>query len=192
MSAGLGFDNHFGRSMRWIDRLRARIAHAAANDVDAASPRPVLAGLLSPWRIALDVPAAHASDVLAHCAKLLAETDASLAQDIRADLAAREALGSTALGRGCAVPHTRWRDDRPPRCAFVRTAAPIAFDAPDGRKVDLFLALLVPRDADETHLAMLAAAAARFAEASVVTRLRRAASARDAEALLVAGEPARP
>jgi len=44
----------------------------------------------------------------------------------------REKLGSTGLGYGVAIPHGRVKTIREPVCAFVRTAAPIAFESPDG------------------------------------------------------------
>src|SRR6185295_20164545 len=46
----------------------------------------------------------------------------------------REKLGSTGLGYGVAIPHGRIRTLKEPVCAFVRTAAPIAFESPEDRK----------------------------------------------------------
>src|ERR1700733_13968991 len=47
----------------------------------------------------------------------------------------REKLGSTGLGYGVAIPHGRIKTLKEPVCAFVRTAAPIAFESPDGAPV---------------------------------------------------------
>ena len=46
-------------------------------------------------------------------------------------LLARERLGSTGLGQGIAIPHGRVKGLREAVGAFVRTRAPIPFDAPD-------------------------------------------------------------
>ena len=56
----------------------------------------------------------------------------------------RERLGSTALGCGVAIPHGRIKSLREPVCAFVKTATPIPFEAPDGQPVRLVCAMLVP------------------------------------------------
>src|SRR5258705_3936018 len=67
----------------------------------------------------------------------------------------REKLGSTGLGYGVAIPHGRIRTLKDPVCAFVRTAQPVAFEAPDGQPVSLVFAMLVPEHATEAHLELL-------------------------------------
>lgn len=49
-------------------------------------------------------------------------------------LGAREALGSTGLGRGVAIPHGRIEGLSKARAAFVRLASPLEFDAIDGSR----------------------------------------------------------
>jgi PTS system nitrogen regulatory IIA component len=87
----------------------------------------------------------------------------------------REKLGSTALGYGVAIPHGRIRTLKEPVCAFVRTAAPIPFEAPDGEPVNLVFAMLVPEHATEVHLEMLSELAQMFSDAG----LREALAATD-------------
>ena len=77
----------------------------------------------------------------------------------------REKLGSTGLGFGVAIPHGRVKTIREPLCAFVRTAAPIPFEAPDGAPVSLVFAMLVPEHATEAHLEMLSELAQMFSDA---------------------------
>ena len=55
----------------------------------------------------------------------------------------REKLGSTGLGCGVAIPHGRIKSLKEPACAFVRTAAGIPFESPDGLPVRLVFAILV-------------------------------------------------
>ena len=76
----------------------------------------------------------------------------------------REKLGSTALGCGVAIPHGRIKSLREPVCAFVKTAAPIPFDAPDGQPVRLVFAMLVPEHATEVHLQLLSELAQMFSD----------------------------
>ena len=79
----------------------------------------------------------------------------------------REKLGSTGLGYGVAIPHGRIKTLKEPVCAFVRTAAPIAFESPDGQPVNLVFAMLVPEHANETHLELLSELAQMFSDSSL-------------------------
>jgi PTS system nitrogen regulatory IIA component len=76
----------------------------------------------------------------------------------------RERLGSTALGCGVAIPHGRIKSLREPVCAFVKTATPIPFEAPDGQPVRLVFAMLVPEHATEAHLQILSELAQMFSD----------------------------
>ena len=76
----------------------------------------------------------------------------------------REKLGSTGLGFGVAIPHGRIKTLKEPVCAFVRTVAPIAFEAPDGEPVNLVFAMLVPEHATEAHLELLSELAQMFSD----------------------------
>ena len=79
----------------------------------------------------------------------------------------REKLGSTGLGYGVAIPHGRIKTLKEPVCAFARTAAPIAFESPDGQPVNLVFAMLVPEHANEAHLELLSELAQMFSDASL-------------------------
>jgi PTS system nitrogen regulatory IIA component len=79
----------------------------------------------------------------------------------------REKLGSTGLGYGVAIPHGRIKTLKEPVCAFVRTAAPIAFESPDGQPVNLVFAMLVPEHANETHLELLSELAQMFSDGAL-------------------------
>ena len=79
----------------------------------------------------------------------------------------REKLGSTGLGYGVAIPHGRIKTLKEPVCAFVRTAAPIPFESPDGAPVSLVFAMLVPEHATEAHLGLLSELAQMFSDAGL-------------------------
>lgn len=93
----------------------------------------------------------------------------------------RERLGSTGLGEGIALPHARIDGIHDPVGAFVQLNRGISFDAPDDRPVDLAFGLLVPQDANEAHLSLLASLAERFSDIGLREALR---SADDAAELL--------
>jgi PTS system nitrogen regulatory IIA component len=71
-------------------------------------------------------------------------------------LNAREKVGSTGLGQGVAIPHARVKGLTKAVAAFVRPKLPIEFDSPDGEPVAYCFVLLVPAQATEEHLKILA------------------------------------
>jgi nitrogen PTS system EIIA component len=123
-----------------------------------------ISDIIAPASIAVHVPIEHKSHALSFAAEALsARCNVDLpAERIREALAAREALGSTGIGRGVAIPHVCFRDlDRP--CAFFFTlAAAIDFGSIDDEPVDLICAMLNPpsqgrgADASLSHLAAIA------------------------------------
>lgn len=71
-------------------------------------------------------------------------------------LIARERLGSTGIGSGVAVPHCRLDGLQKPIAALVKLPQAIDFDAIDRAPVDILFALIVPTDATDEHLQLLA------------------------------------
>jgi len=69
---------------------------------------------------------------------------------------AREHLGSTGIGHGVAIPHSRMSDLPEPVIAMARHPEGIDFDAIDGQSVYIVVMLLVPDDEDGQHLELLA------------------------------------
>ena len=84
----------------------------------------------------------------------------------------REKLGSTGLGQGVAIPHGRIKGLRDAVAAFVKTQAPIPFDAPDGQPVNLIFVLLVPERATDLHLQLLGELAQMFSDKSFREQLQ--------------------
>ena len=98
-------------------------------------------------------------------AGLLFENNQGVARSLVFDsLFARERLGSTGLGQGVAIPHGRINGLKEAVGAFVRLKTPVAFDAPDGQPVGLLFVLLVPEQANETHLQILSELAQMFSD----------------------------
>lgn len=100
----------------------------------------------------------------------------------------RERLGSTALGEGVAVPHCRLPGCDRTLGALLRLAEGIDFDAPDGKPVDLLFVLVVPAEATDEHLALLAHLAGLFNEPSFRDALRGARGSADLFATALAHE----
>jgi PTS system nitrogen regulatory IIA component len=118
----------------------------------------------------LDVP--DKARLLERIATLLARRHGLSNTQVLESLTSREQLGSTGLGHGVAIPHARMPQCYAAAGVFVRTKVAVPFDAPDRKPVSLFLGLIVPKQATERHLQLLATAAAMFSDRSFRDKLR--------------------
>jgi PTS system nitrogen regulatory IIA component len=140
----------------------------------------LIASLLSPANVLAALDASSKKRVFEEAA-LLFETQSGLSRDLVFDkLFTRERLGSTGLGQGVAIPHSRIDGLTEATGAFIRLAAPIPFEAPDSRPVSLIFVLLVPVEANDTHLQLLSELARMFSDRSFREQLL---AAPDANAL---------
>ena len=67
----------------------------------------------------------------------------------------REALGSTGIGDGVAIPHGKLKGLSSMLCAFGRSVQGVPFDAVDRQPVHIFFLLLAPEETTGLHLKML-------------------------------------
>lgn len=105
--------------------------------------------------------------------------DDSQSDDIYEKLIAREKLGSTGIGEGIAIPHSRLQEcDDTLGALFVLDQA-VDFDAIDRKPVDIVFVLLVPEEATEQHLQTLSMLAQKFNDEGFRNTLRQATSSED-------------
>lgn len=131
--------------------------------------------ILSSERVHSDVPAASRKRTLQVLGEIFAGADPVLsAQSVFDRLVARERLGSTGLGDGCALPHARVPGLGRTLGAFLRLRKGVDFDSPDHAPVDLVFALLVPEESTDEHLEILAAIARVFTDEGVRSSIRSA------------------
>jgi nitrogen PTS system EIIA component len=128
--------------------------------------------LLGVEDVELDLDVSGKDALLQRVAGMLARRRHLVPSEVLDSLIARERLGSTAVGHGMAIPHARMSQCGASAGVFVRTRAGIPFDAPDGKPVSLFLGLIVPQQANERHLKLLAAAAAMFSDRAFREKLK--------------------
>ena len=135
--------------------------------------------------IALDLPAASKQGVIESAADRLGRgDDDGDRKAILHALNAREQLGSTALGRGVALPHARTDVLGEPRVALMRLEQPVDFGAADGDPVDLVLAVAWPAEAMEDFLSTLSKFCKMLREPRLLQGLREAADSEAASQLL--------
>lgn len=145
-------------------------------------------GILDLDSVLLNADASSKKRVLEQAANLLG-SDAESAEAIFERLLERERLGSTGLAGGVALPHARMPGLATSHGAFLRLAEPVEFDSLDGQPVDLVFALLVPEEATQEHLKLLAELARLFGDSTFRERLRTSSEAQQALALLNGGTP---
>ncbi len=139
---------------------------------------------LSPADIVLDLDAGSKRAVLqALSAEAAKRIDRPEAEILKA-LQDREALGSTALGRGVALPHARLEGDDPPVRLFARLHRPIDYEARDEEPVDLVILVLWPEADAEGFLPALSDTCRALREPLALRQLRAAGTAEEVAELL--------
>jgi len=96
--------------------------------------------------------------VITNLAKSLASSrriKVSDVEEIVEGAMAREAIGSTGIGHGIAIPHCRTNLVKRIVCAYGSNAAGVDFDSLDGEPVYSVFLLLTPPDKKEEHLQLM-------------------------------------
>jgi len=131
-----------------------------------------LGDLISPEAIVPTLAANSKKQVLQDLAEKAANLTGLQGRDIFETLLQRERLGSTAVGRGIAIPHGRVAALQRIVSLFARLDQPIDFEAPDQEPVDLIFLLLAPEHAGADHLKALARISRLLREPQSIERLR--------------------
>lgn len=130
------------------------------------------------------------ADVIRQLAQRAAKVSGCDVGQIFEALSDREALGSTGLGNGIAIPHGKLAGLDGVTAVFARLDEPIDFEAVDDQPVDLFMMLLAPVGAGADHLKALARVARLLRNEGTVEALRRARDAAELYAILTQPLPA--
>jgi len=118
--------------------------------------------------------------LIEHISGFLADAiEDAQADDIFDRLIAREKLGSTGIGEGIAIPHSRLRECQDTIGALFVLQEPVDFDSIDRKPVDIVFVLLVPEEATEQHLKTLGMLAEKFNQADFRQHLREASSSEE-------------
>lgn len=144
----------------------------------------ILSAFLDQERVITDLCVASRKKLFQELAKLIGKNlsqdsgsqspeELSLSEEeIFKTLHDRERLGCTALGKGIGLPHGRIGGIQQPVVAIAKLNQAIDYDAPDGKPVWLAVCLLVPVDANEMHLQLLASLASRFSDEKFIEDVR--------------------
>lgn len=114
---------------------------------------------LSRKAIGADIKAVKKEDILRDLVDLLiaaGDIDKKYRAKLVEQLMAREALGSTAIGQGVGIPHTKSECVNKLVASFGISQKGVDFDSLDGEKVYIFFLLIAPTDSSGPHLKALA------------------------------------
>ncbi|HEX9052863.1 MAG TPA: PTS sugar transporter subunit IIA [Anaeromyxobacter sp.] len=154
------------------------VSPALLDDLEQESALPGLADAIRAGGVHRDVPGADKSAILRAVVDRLPLPSGVDRNVLHHVLLAREALGSTGLGNGIALPHARnpivLRVARP-AVAICYLARPVDFDALDGKPVHTLLTLVCP--STRAHLRLLALAANALRDPAVLGALEARATA---------------
>jgi PTS system nitrogen regulatory IIA component len=113
--------------------------------------------ILDPRRVLLDLTRGTKREILAQLAEAVNRTHPALELAPLVDsLVSREAICTTAIADGIAIPHTKRPLGNEVICAFGRSRSGLDFEAIDGRPTHLFFLLISPEDQPGVHLRWLA------------------------------------
>ncbi len=127
--------------------------------------------LIKPEQV-LTLRAGNKTQLLQELARRAAKALGLEVQAILDPVLAREALGSTGVGEGVAVPHAKIPGLEHFFALFARLEKPVEFDAVDRQPVDLMVLLLIPEKADKEHVTALACVSRRLRDPEIARRLR--------------------
>ncbi len=132
-----------------------------------------LADVFSCDRVRLNVEVSSKRRLIEIVAKLFATgSQHEMNKDtVFRSLIERERLGSTCVGAGVMIPHSRLNGLPQPLGAVVQMATPLQAEAEDEIPVSLVCGLLVPADCSDLHVRILARLAQGFAENNLCQRL---------------------
>lgn len=131
----------------------------------------MLSELFAPGGIALDLAGQSRDDVLKELVGLL-DVDLRSQVSLLKLLRRREAVGSTAVGRGVAIPHSRSLVVPRVRLAYGRHRSGLPYDALDDRPVrHFFLIVAPPVEISNQYLPVLGRIAQFVKEPDVPARL---------------------
>ena len=139
-----------------------------------------IADLIAPDRVVVPLRVSDKAQLLHELSHRAARLLAIDPQVILDALQTREALGSTGVGQGIALPHARIPGLPQTFGLFARLERPIDFDAIDEQPADLVFLLLMPDRAGNENIAALAAVARRLRDRNLAAQLRRVATCSEA------------
>ena len=102
-----------------------------------------------------------------------AKNDLEESSKIIEKLNERERLGSTGVGNGIAIPHSKISLIDRTKVLFLKLKSAVDFSAPDKKYVDLVFVILAPKSCQSEHLLVLSSISSFVRNKNFVEKLRK-------------------
>ncbi|MDH3688894.1 MAG: PTS sugar transporter subunit IIA [Gammaproteobacteria bacterium] len=170
--------------------MTSSIAESQQGMKQYGKEQPEISQCLSPGRIGVGLNVTSKKRLLERMAAILLKDSTNINRDtVFQILTERERLGSTGIGYSVALPHGRVNGLDKAIGAVATLAKPLDFDAIDGEPVTLVFGLLVPAEANEEHLKLLAHLASMFSNPELRTKVMAAETPSEIYHLLTEWKP---
>ena len=126
--------------------------------------------------IFIDVQADSQKNVFKILGNTFSKKNKDLSSLIIEKLNERERLGSTSVGNGIAIPHTKVDGIKETQVIFLKLKSGVDFSAPDGKKIDLIFSIIAPENSESDHLLILSSISNFIKRKEKVDRLRGSAT----------------
>lgn len=127
---------------------------------------------LAPTSVFANVKAKSKKQILQFLSDEAAKVTQIETREIFDSLLERERLGSTGVGKGIAIPHSKFKGLDEIVGIFLSLECEVEFDSIDDKPVDLVFLLMVPENAGADHLTALARISRFMRDANNVAGLR--------------------
>ena len=122
--------------------------------------------------IHLDVDADSVKNVFKKISIFFSKNDKQKASTIIEKLNERERLGSTGVGNGIAIPHTKIPDLRKTQVILLKLISAVDFSASDKKNVDIIFSIIAPENSQSEHLLILSSISNFLKNKTYVNKLR--------------------
>ena len=156
-------------------------------------PAPPVSDLFPTGHVLVALDVATKEGVIAALVRAVAADEAVVdAERLEADVLAREALLSTGVGHGVALPHARTGAATATVAALATLRRPVDFDAHDALPVEIAVLLAGPEAERGAHVRLLSRVSVLLSDDDLRRRLREAASPAEVVTLLRTAEAVAP
>ncbi len=91
----------------------------------------------------------------------------------------RERLGTTTIGNGVAIPHTKISGLDKTQVLFIRFSSKVDFSAADEKMVDIVFSIIAPETSQSEHLLILSSISNFLKKENSIQKLRKEKTAED-------------
>ena len=114
-----------------------------------------LVEFIAPDSILVDVDVDSKKNLFKLVSNFFAKNNLEESSKIIEKLNERERLGSTGVGNGIAIPHSKISLIDKTKVLFLKLKSAVDFSAPDKKYVDLVFVILAPKNCQSEHLLVL-------------------------------------